>query len=103
MTGGTGKQAALEGYRVGGKTGTSEKLDEYDEDGNQVKDKIVSFIGVAPGPCQASVYLRPVPLSSHPFFHSPPQNKNQPAGERLSRGLWFILLFSRRMAPPKRP
>ena len=36
------------GYRVGGKTGTSEKLDEYDEDGNQVKDKIVSFIGVAP-------------------------------------------------------
>ena len=45
---GTGKNAYVPGYRVGGKTGTSEKLDEYDEDGNQVKDKIVSFIGVAP-------------------------------------------------------
>ena len=33
---------------IGGKTGTSEKLDEYDENGQQVKDKIVSFVGVAP-------------------------------------------------------
>ena len=45
---GTGSEARLTGMPVGGKTGTSEKLDEYDEDGNQVKDKIVSFIGVAP-------------------------------------------------------
>ena len=48
VTEGTASAAKTPGYRVGGKTGTSEKLDEYDEDGNQVKDKIVSFIGVAP-------------------------------------------------------
>ena len=48
VTEGTASAARTPGYRVGGKTGTSEKLDEYDEDGNQVKDKIVSFIGVAP-------------------------------------------------------
>ena len=45
---GYGRNAYIEGYRVGGKTGTSEKLDEYDENGQQVKDKIVSFVGVAP-------------------------------------------------------
>ena len=48
VTEGTASAAKTPGYRVGGKTGTSEKLDEYNEDGNQVKDKIVSFIGVAP-------------------------------------------------------
>ena len=45
---GTASAARTPGYRVGGKTGTSEKLDEYDENGQQVKDKIVSFVGVAP-------------------------------------------------------
>lgn len=39
---GTAGNAALAGYRIGGKTGTSEKLDENTE------DKIVSFVGVAP-------------------------------------------------------
>lgn len=48
VTDGTAKNAHTPGYRVGGKTGTSEKVDVYDEDGNQVEDKIVSFIGVAP-------------------------------------------------------
>ena len=48
VTEGTASAAKTPGYRVGGKTGTSEKLDEYDEDGQQVKDKIVSFVGVAP-------------------------------------------------------
>ena len=48
VTEGTASAARTPGYRVGGKTGTSEKLDEYDENGQQVKDKIVSFIGVAP-------------------------------------------------------
>ncbi len=48
VTDGTAGNAKVAGYRIGGKTGTSEKIDEYDENGNQVDDKIVSFIGVAP-------------------------------------------------------
>ncbi len=48
VTNGTAKNAHTPGYRVGGKTGTSEKIDVYDENGKQVEDKIVSFIGVAP-------------------------------------------------------
>ena len=42
VTDGTAGNAALAGYRIGGKTGTSEKLDE------NTNDKIVSFVGVAP-------------------------------------------------------
>ena len=45
---GTAKNAQIAGYRIGGKTGTSEKIDVYDEDGNPVEDKIVSFVGIAP-------------------------------------------------------
>ena len=48
VTDGTASGAQTPGYRVGGKTGTSEKIDTYDENGRQVEDKIVSFIGVAP-------------------------------------------------------
>lgn len=48
VTDGTAKSARTPGYRIGGKTGTSEKIDTYDENGLQVEDKIVSFIGVAP-------------------------------------------------------
>ncbi len=48
VTDGTAGNAALSGYRIGGKTGTSEKLDVFDENGNAVDDKIVSFVGVAP-------------------------------------------------------
>ncbi|MDD3164365.1 MAG: penicillin-binding transpeptidase domain-containing protein [Oscillospiraceae bacterium] len=48
VTEGTAKNARVAGYRIGGKTGTSEKIDEYDENGVLVEDKIVSFIGVAP-------------------------------------------------------
>lgn len=48
VTEGTAKNAKLAGYRIGGKTGTGEKVDTYDEEGNKVDDKIVSFIGVAP-------------------------------------------------------
>ena len=48
VTDGTASNAHTPGYRVGGKTGTSEKIDEYDENGWPVRDKIVSFIGVAP-------------------------------------------------------
>ena len=48
VTEGTAKNAAVAGFRIGGKTGTSEKIDVFDEKGNRVLDKIVSFVGVAP-------------------------------------------------------
>lgn len=40
---GTGKNAAVAGYRVGGKSGTSQKLDSADE-----RARIASFVAVAP-------------------------------------------------------
>lgn len=43
----TGRNAAIPGYRIGGKTGTSEKLDNFDEDGNQYGN-VLSFLGFAP-------------------------------------------------------
>ena len=48
VTEGTAKNAAVSGYRIGGKTGTSEKIDVFDENGQRVLDKIVSFVGIAP-------------------------------------------------------
>ena len=45
---GTAKNAAVYGYAIGGKTGTSEKIDVFDENGQPVQDKIVSFVGIAP-------------------------------------------------------
>lgn len=45
---GTAKNAKVSGYAIGGKTGTSEKIDVLDENGNKTLDKIVSFVGVAP-------------------------------------------------------
>ncbi len=48
VTEGTAKNAAVAGYSIGGKTGTSEKIDVFDENGQRVLDKIVSFVGVAP-------------------------------------------------------
>ena len=45
---GTAKNASVSGYYIGGKTGTSEKIDVFDEKGQRVLDKIVSFVGVAP-------------------------------------------------------
>ncbi len=46
VTLGSGKNAYIEGYRVGGKTGTAQK---YDEDGKVMTGKhIASFIGFAP-------------------------------------------------------
>lgn len=43
---GTGKNAKVSGYRIGGKTGTSEKVDEYTAE--EGKKYIASFFGVAP-------------------------------------------------------
>lgn len=45
---GTASGAKVVGYKVGGKTGTSEKIDVFDENGQLVEDKIVSFLGIAP-------------------------------------------------------
>ncbi|MBR2937611.1 MAG: PASTA domain-containing protein [Oscillospiraceae bacterium] len=45
---GTAKNAQVAGFAIGGKTGTSEKIDIFDENGQRVQDKIVSFVGVAP-------------------------------------------------------
>ena len=45
---GTAGNAKIAGYSIGGKTGTSEKVDVYDENGEAVDDKIVSFVGIAP-------------------------------------------------------
>jgi stage V sporulation protein D (sporulation-specific penicillin-binding protein) len=45
---GTAKNAQVAGFSIGGKTGTSEKIDVFDENGQRVTDKIVSFVGVAP-------------------------------------------------------
>ena len=43
---GTGTKAAVDGYRIGGKTGTAEK---YDEDGKRANSiNLVSFLSAAP-------------------------------------------------------
>ncbi|MEG2074113.1 MAG: penicillin-binding transpeptidase domain-containing protein, partial [Angelakisella sp.] len=43
---GSGRNAYIPGYRIGGKTGTSEKIDIEDQTG--VSEYILSFVGVAP-------------------------------------------------------
>ncbi len=48
VTEGTAKNAAVAGFSIGGKTGTSEKIDVFDTNGQRVQDKIVSFVGIAP-------------------------------------------------------
>ncbi|MGN0999847.1 MAG: penicillin-binding transpeptidase domain-containing protein [Faecousia sp.] len=45
---GTAKNAKVAGFSIGGKTGTSEKIDVLDENGQPTLDKIVSFVGIAP-------------------------------------------------------
>ena len=45
---GTAKNASVVGFSIGGKTGTSEKIDVLDANGKPTLDKIVSFVGVAP-------------------------------------------------------
>ena len=48
VTEGTAKNASVAGFSIGGKTGTSEKIDVLDASGQPTLDKIVSFVGVAP-------------------------------------------------------
>ena len=47
VTEGTAKNADVAGFAIGGKTGTSEKIDVFDDKGHRVLDKIVSFVGIA--------------------------------------------------------
>lgn len=47
VTEGTAKNANVAGFAIGGKTGTSEKIDVFDDKGQRVLDKIVSFVGIA--------------------------------------------------------
>ena len=47
VTEGTAKNANVAGFAIGGKTGTSEKIDVFDDNGQRVLDKIVSFVGIA--------------------------------------------------------
>jgi len=48
VTQGTGKAAALPGFRVGGKTGTTVKTDRLESDDQDGKRYIGSFVGVFP-------------------------------------------------------
>lgn len=48
VTEGTAKNAKVAGFRIGGKTGTAEKTDQREENGELTNDKIVSFVGIAP-------------------------------------------------------
>lgn len=48
VTDGTAKNARVAGFRIGGKTGTAEKTDQREENGQLTNDKIVSFVGIAP-------------------------------------------------------
>lgn len=48
VTEGTAKNAKVAGFRIGGKTGTAEKTDQREDNGELTNDKIVSFVGIAP-------------------------------------------------------
>jgi len=61
---GTGKNARVNGYRVGGKTGTSENTEKPGEDDSQ-KDYVVSFVGFAPADDPEIVILLLMDSPSH--------------------------------------
>ena len=61
---GTATGAQVTGYTIGGKTGTSEKIDEFDEFGNLVDDRIVSFAGIVFDESRQAQYLCLVALDT---------------------------------------
>ena len=63
---GTGKNAQIRGYRVGGKTGTSENVEQMiTQEENAAKDYIVSFIGFAPADDPELIILVLLDTPSH--------------------------------------
>ena len=83
VTDGTAHNAHTPGYRVGGKTGTSEKIGVYDEFGRETEDKIVSFIGVAP--IDDPQYVVLVALDTPAY--TPEDYHYTPHGQYISGGL----------------
>lgn len=67
-TEGSGKTARVPGYRIGGKTGTSEKLDDLSEYGT-VDKYVLSFLGFAPAddPEIVILLLLDDPVTDNPF------------------------------------
>lgn len=67
-TEGSGKSARVPGYRIGGKTGTSEKLDDLGPDGT-VDKYVLSFLGFAPAddPEIVILLLMDNPATDNPF------------------------------------
>jgi len=65
---GTGINAQVKGYRIGGKTGTSENTEQLalrDENDNSLKDYIVSFVGFAPADDPEIIILLLLDTPSH--------------------------------------
>ena len=65
---GTGKNAQVKGYRIGGKTGTSEDIEQLshrDNNDNSLKDYITSFIGFAPADDPEIIILLLLDTPSH--------------------------------------
>jgi len=68
VTRGTGINAQVRGYRIGGKTGTSENTEQLalrDDDDNSAKDYIVSFLGFAPADDPEIIILLLLDTPSH--------------------------------------
>ena len=65
---GSGKNAYIPGYRIGGKTGTSEKIDATNEAG-EVDKRISSFLGFAPAdnPQVACLLMLDEPYMINPY------------------------------------
>lgn len=66
---GSGRNAYVAGYRVAGKTGTSQKMDIVDENGQEIGLRIASFVGFAPAddPQVAVLVLLDEPMSQVKF------------------------------------
>ena len=87
---GTGRNAAVAGYRIGGKTGTSEKVAQNLE--NDQKEYIVSFIGVAPmdDPRIAVLVLLDTPSSETGIYISGGQMAAPTVGKIFADALPYL-------------